>query len=177
MRGEWLTVPTEAPLTHIQFRRFAGCPVCNLHLRSFIQRNSQIAASGIHEVVVFHSTAEALRKYESDLPFDVIPDPGKRLYLTFGVESRKGALLNVPTSKAIVCGIARSAVETIRGKRPLPPLDPEGGRNGLPADFLFRNDGLVIGVNYGEHASDQWSVDELLRISSVGTANLSDDGL
>lgn len=21
--------------THLQFRRFAGCPVCNLHLRSF----------------------------------------------------------------------------------------------------------------------------------------------
>ncbi|WP_259464520.1 hypothetical protein [Streptomyces sp. TLI_171] len=26
-------------LLHLQFRRFAGCPVCNLHLRSFAVRH------------------------------------------------------------------------------------------------------------------------------------------
>ncbi|NVB84948.1 MAG: AhpC/TSA family protein, partial [Kofleriaceae bacterium] len=31
--GEPIEVPDPARLVHLQFRRFAGCPVCNLHLR------------------------------------------------------------------------------------------------------------------------------------------------
>jgi hypothetical protein len=37
-----------------------------------------------------------------------------------------------------------------------------GGRYGLPADLLIAGDGAVVACHYGEHASDQWSVDELL---------------
>src|SRR5271167_2948651 len=45
---------------HLQFRRFAGCPICNLHLQSFIQRNQEIVDAGIREVVVFHSPDSSL---------------------------------------------------------------------------------------------------------------------
>ncbi|MFC4126327.1 hypothetical protein [Nocardia rhizosphaerae] len=27
---------------HLQFRRFAGCPICHLHLRSVVQRHDEI---------------------------------------------------------------------------------------------------------------------------------------
>lgn len=78
--------PTGA-LTHLQFRRFAGCPVCNLHLRSISGRIEEINTAGIREVVVFHSTAAELRKYQDDMPFAVVGDPDKDLYRRFGVEA------------------------------------------------------------------------------------------
>ena len=61
IHGKRVSVPdTEGRLTHIQFRRFAGCPVCNLHLQSFVARNRKVADAAIHEVVVFHSPDEEL---------------------------------------------------------------------------------------------------------------------
>ena len=68
------------PATHLQFRRFAGWPICNLHLHSVVARHAEITASGIDEVVVFHSTPEELRSYTDDLPFGVVADPAKKLY-------------------------------------------------------------------------------------------------
>src|SRR5512135_2086669 len=81
--GKLVAVPDAQRATHLQFRRFAGCPVCNLHLRAFVRRRAEIEEAGINEVVVFHSTPEELRQYESDLPFSVIGDPDKRLYREF----------------------------------------------------------------------------------------------
>ena len=46
--------------------------------------------------------------------------------------------------------------------RALGPIKPTGGPFGLPADFLIAPDGRVAAVKYGEHAYDQWTVDELL---------------
>jgi hypothetical protein len=51
-------IPVRDPTlsTHLQFRRFAGCPICSLHLQSVAARHREIAAAGIREVVLFHST-------------------------------------------------------------------------------------------------------------------------
>jgi len=35
--GPPIPVPDPSRLTHLQFRRFAGCPVCNLHIQSLLQ--------------------------------------------------------------------------------------------------------------------------------------------
>jgi peroxiredoxin len=92
--GEHIRVPDPERLVHLQFRRFAGCPICNLHLRSVVQRHDEITAAGIREVVFFHSPADELREYTADLPFAVIADPDKRFYREFGVESSPRALLD-----------------------------------------------------------------------------------
>jgi hypothetical protein len=42
---------------------------------------------------------------------------------------------------------------------------PTGGQLGVPADFLIASDGRVIAAKYGQHAYDQWTVDELLTHS------------
>lgn len=160
--GQRIGIPDPERVVHLQFRRFAGCPVCNLHLQSVVRRHDEIVAAGIREVVVFHSTAEALREYEGDLPFAVVPDPDKRLYVRFGVESSPWALLHPRVWPSIVRAVAHSLRAILRGKRPIPPINPEGGRYGLPADFLIAPDGRVLASKYGEHADDQWSVDELL---------------
>jgi hypothetical protein len=47
-------------------------------------------------------------------------------------------------------------------RRALGPVTPTGGLLGLPADFLIAPDGRIAALKYGQHAYDQWTVDELL---------------
>ncbi|NIH82487.1 peroxiredoxin-like family protein [Amycolatopsis viridis] len=162
--GERVPVPDPARLVHLQFRRFAGCPICNLHLRSIVQRHDEISAAGIREVVFFHSPADELREY--DLPFAVVADPGKRYYREFGVESGGRALLHPRTWGAILRGSALTLVGRFRA----PAARQEGGRLGLPADFLIDPSGRVLASKHGEHAYDQWSVDELLAHARTAVA-------
>lgn len=156
--GERVLVPDPDRLAHLQFRRFAGCPICNLHLRSFTQRHAEIAAAGVREVVFFHSPVEELRPHAADLPFPLIPDPDKRYYAEFGVESGRRSLLDPRAWGAIV----RGAALTLAGRFRPPANHQENGRLGLPADFLVDPTGRILASRYGAHADDQWSVDELL---------------
>ncbi len=165
MTGASATVPRPARLTHIQFRRFAGCPVCNLHLRSFVSRHDELVDASIHEVVVFHSSAEQLLEHASDLPFDVIPDPAKRLYKEFGVESSAWAILHPRAWWTIMRAVSSSLVRVLSGKQPLPSINPDGGRNGLPADLVVDETGRILEAHYGKHASDQLSVNQILALA------------
>ncbi|PSL54112.1 peroxiredoxin [Saccharothrix carnea] len=158
--GGTVRVPDPQRLVHLQFRRFAGCPVCNLHLRSIVQRHDEITAHGVTEVVVFHSSAAELRPHVADLPFAVVGDPEKRLYVEFGVESAPRSVLDPRAWGAMVRGTVRDLGPVLRGRRPLPKV--EGGRLGLPVDFLIAPDGTVVAEKRGQHAYDQWSVAELL---------------
>jgi peroxiredoxin len=163
--GKAAQIPDAERLVHLQFRRFAGCPVCSLHLQSFVRRRHEIDTACVREVVVFHSSADELRVHADHLPFAVIADPGKRLYAEFGVESAPRALLDPRAWGAILRGVLRSLVAVVRGRESLPALRPRGGSLGLPADFLIDRDGCVIAAKYGAHADDQWSIDELLRLA------------
>lgn len=160
--GEPVQVPTPEALTHLQFRRFAGCPICNLHLRSVTARHDEILSAGVREVVFFHSTAEELRTHTADLPFAVIADADKRYYRQLGVESHPRALLH----PRVVIAAARGAGLVLAGRFRPPAPRQDGGRLGLPADFLVGTDGRVLAAKYGSHADDQWSVDELLSIAA-----------
>jgi peroxiredoxin len=151
-----VAIPSGAKRVHLQFRRFAGCPICNLHLQSFVQRNAEIEAAGVHEVVIFHSPKESLLPFQGRFPFDVVGDPEKKLYAQFGVGTSLFSLLDVRAWPAIVNG--NTAAEKPKGA-------PEGGPLGLPADFLIAADGKVLASHYGRHAYDQWSVDELLKLA------------
>lgn len=113
---------------------------------------------------MFHSTAEELRGYGTDLPFDLIPDPKRRLYAELGVESSARAVLDPRAWGPTFRGLLRSLRATIGKREPAPPVHPHGGRLGLPADFLIGSDGRVLACNYGVHAYDQWSVDDLLSL-------------
>jgi hypothetical protein len=165
-----VAIPDPERLVHLQFRRFAGCPVCNLHLRSVVRRHEEIEAAGIREVVVFHSPADELAEYAADLPFAMIADPDKRLYAEFGVEPSIRAMLDPRVWATIVRAVAVSAWGLLRGKGRVPAAFPHGGRYGLPGDFLIGRDGRVLATKYGEHAYDQWSVDELLALAASAPA-------
>ena len=141
---------------HLQFRRFAGCPICNLHLQTFVKRNGEIVAAGIHEIVIFHSPNESLLPYQGSFPFDVVGDPEKILYRKFGVETSVLSILSPRVWSTLFK--ANAAKDKPKGK-------PEAGPFGLPADFLVSSDGRIRASHYGTHASDQWSVEEVLTLA------------
>jgi peroxiredoxin len=162
--GQPVTIPDPAgDFVHLQLRRFAGCPICNLHLRSIVTRHDEIRSHGIREVVVFHSTAAELAKHQADVPFPLIADPERELYRQLGVERGPSSLLSTRALRASIAGEA-TAFGSRRTKRgPLGPIKPTGGRLGLPADFLIAPDGRIAALKYGQHAYDQWTVDELIN--------------
>jgi hypothetical protein len=162
IHGEQVPVPDPERLVHLQFRRFAGCPICHLHLRSFVRRRAEVEAAGIREVVFFHSSADELRPHVAGLPFAVIADPEKRVYAEYGLASARRALLDPRAWGGIVRGITNTLVT----RAPRPALNPAGGRWGLPGDFLIAPDGRIVASKLGVHADDQWSVDELLALAT-----------
>lgn len=149
---------------HLQFRRFAGCPICHLHLHSFLRRGADLDPY-VREVVFFHSSVEELQPHLAHLPPVTIADPDKRIYRAFGVEAGRRALLH---PKAILAALTSSAVASYRvvqGRQALPAGSPQGGRLGLPADFLVSRTGQILACHYGQHADDQWSVDDVLELA------------
>ncbi len=161
--GQQVTVPDPAgDYVHLQLRRFAGCPICNRHLRSIVTRHDEIRSHGIREVVVFHSTAAELTKFEAELPFPLIADPERELYGLLGVERGLSSLLSTRALRAAIAGLTAALGNRSTKRGALGPIKPTGGRLGLPADFLIAPDGRIAALKYGQHAYDQWTVDELL---------------
>jgi len=160
--GEAVPIPDPDRLVHLQFRRFAGCPICNVHLQSIVRRHDEIANAGIREVVVFHSTDPELRHYVGELPFAVVGDPAKALYAEFGVESSPRAVLDPRAVPPAQVSMVRHGYLWNRGGKPVANMHPTGGHLGLPADFLIGSDGRILACKRGTHANDQWSVDEVL---------------
>ncbi|HEY2791009.1 MAG TPA: AhpC/TSA family protein, partial [Micromonosporaceae bacterium] len=72
IRDETVSVPDPQNYVHMQFRRYAGCPICNLHLRSVARRHDDIQAAGIRTVAIFHSPAADMLPHQGDLPFAVV---------------------------------------------------------------------------------------------------------
>jgi peroxiredoxin len=146
-------VPATQQVTHIQFRRFASCPICNLHIHTFVERHLDLVANGIQEVVVFHSTQDEMLKYGSDFPFAMIADPAKEIYKAFGIESSVMSIINPAAWASGVTGLLKFKQF---------PYEKGQGLFGLPADFLIVKTGEVVAVKYGTHADDHWEVDEVI---------------
>ena len=163
IEGGGVALPAVDGLVHLQFRRFASCPICSLHMHEVAARHNDITDAGVTEVVVFHSAADRLRRYQADLPFAVVADPDRTLYDEFDVGNSVRGVLNRNALRAAGRGMrqTRSARALVGG------LAPTENHLGMPADFLVAPDGEVIARKYGEHADDQWSVDELLRLATA----------
>lgn len=155
--------------THLQFRRFAGCPVCTVHLSSFIRRADELRPN-VREVLVFHSPIVELQRHVADLPFHVVADPAKSIYSAFGAEQGQRALLDPRAWPGIVRSAAMILPGVLRGSRTMPPTNPSGGRFGLPADFMISADGTLTACHYGRHVDDSWSVDDVLQFAAEAGA-------
>jgi peroxiredoxin len=163
IHGDPVQIPEPHWHLHLQFRRYAGCPVCNLHLRSIARRHEEILAAGIREVVVFHSSADTMLGFQGGLPFAAIADPEKKLYAEFGVEK-------MSSLAALIAALTpRSWLAAGRALRRAPSLRGAAGKGeehlGLPVDFLIGPGGRVLAAKDGKYVDDQWSVDELLDLA------------
>jgi peroxiredoxin len=155
-----LTIPAPGGFAHLSFRRFAGCPVCNLHLRSLARQHERLLAHGVRTIAFFHSDADSMRPYQGDLPFPTVADPERHYYRAFGVERSLAATLHPRAMRAVVAGLATLGRAPWAGGP-----DPTG----LPADFLIAEDGTLTALHYGKHADDQWTVEDILERASVPT--------
>lgn len=155
LRGALVRVPHPNQIVHLQFRRYAGCPICSVHLRDFAARYDELIEAGVRDVAVFHSSREDLLQYKANLPFDVVPDPARELYRQFGVDRGAKAVLHPSAWLAAIRGWSRD----------LPLRAGVGGHLGLPADFLIAPDGRVLACKYGTHANDDWSVDTVIALA------------
>jgi hypothetical protein len=156
IQDERIRIPDGHHTVHLQFRRFAGCPICKLHLHAIAQRHQELVQANIVEVAVFHSNSTILRQHVLALPFAVVADPDKKLYREFGVETSLRSVLDPRAWKSILRGLARFG----------PGREPGESALGLPADFLIGPNGELMACKYGAHADDHWSVDEILERSA-----------
>ncbi len=150
-------------LTHVQFLRFAGCPVCNLHLQEFIKRDAELRAAGIREVVLFHSEANFIDDYYGQLPFAMIADPRREIYARYQIEKSPWAIFSPGAWPGLVKGYRLRKAGTI-----------DSTTFGLPADFLIDSTGRIVHCAYGAHSGDQWSVDDVLTLVWVSMTNILD---
>jgi peroxiredoxin len=159
IHGSPVRIPDSARLTHLQFRRYAGCPACNVHLRSIARRHDEVLAADIREVVVFHSKRETMLEFQGALPFAAIADHGKKLYAEFGVGKMSPLSALDPRSwRAVYRALTRSS--NLRGA-----MGKGEEHMGLPADFLIGSDGMILAAKYGAYVDDHWSVDDLLALA------------
>jgi peroxiredoxin len=160
IHGKVIKVPDPKLKVHLQFRRYSGCPVCNLHMRSIAKRNNELLASDVREVAVFYSTRETMLEFQGQLPFDTIADPEKELYAKFGADRKMSPLSGLDPRSWIAAINALARAPTLKGAR-------GNGENtmGLPSDFLINIDGKILAVNYGKRVDDHWSVNRVLSMA------------
>ena len=147
-------------LVHLQFRRFAGCPVCNLHVQTFARADQQLKNAAVLTVAFFHSTAAQMAPYQGKLPFPCVPDAERRWYRYFGVERSLAAVVHPRVIGAALKGLLTA------------PSNPFVGglqQTGLPADFMVDRDNVIVATRYGSHANDHWSVDEVLSLAQAAS--------
>ena len=147
-------------IIHFQLRRFSGCPICNVHLKSIASHYSEIQACGVKEVIVLHSSADIIKENQGSVEWakelTFIADPTKALYKSFGAtQSGIMSLLSAATLKAVFNGKAITKLFKREGA--------EAGKNQNPMEALIDTaTGEIIDIHYGKSFYDQWSVEELM---------------
>ena len=129
-------IPETGRIVHLQFRRFAGCPVCKLHLRAIGARIAELEAVGIREIAVFHSSAGALRRHGIRLPFAVIADEARRFY---GVQFHP-EVAHTPRGATILSNFVRgiAGIEPV-GNYAVQPTFSDGHNTGIFTwDYLYK---------------------------------------
>lgn len=160
--GEVLQVPHPTLWTHLQFRRFAKCPICNLHVREFFRNHEKITQAGMQEVIIFQSKREQLVEQNGAQlhagNIHLVADPTRQLYQAFGVHKSLLSVAHPGAWWSTMKGVAQFGMHL--------PSSSES-MFGMPADFLVNPEGVIVAAHYGRHADDQWSVEELLQKRSA----------
>lgn len=141
----------------LKFYRFATCPVCNLHMRRFIQDYGMLRALGLTTVVLYHSPEEKLQTANVDLPpFHLVPDPEKEIFKAYGVETGLAGMFSP--------AVMRDYIRALRAGFSPGMLTSEGGITGNPADFIIDAEGRIAFARYGRHYADSLDAGQIAEI-------------
>ena len=140
----------------LKFYRFATCPVCNLHMHRFIQEHHMVAAAGLTTVVFYHSPPEKLAASQREAtPFDLVPDPAKRIFAAYGVETGLRGLVSPAVmrdyAKALAAGYSPGLFSS------------DGGITGNPADFIVDASGRIVFAHYGAQYADSLEAGDVVK--------------
>ena len=80
--------------------RAAGAAI---YICGLTQRHDEILGAGLREVVVFYSSAQAMKPHHGDLPFAIISDPRRTLYEEFGVQIALRSVLSPTALGRLTC--------------------------------------------------------------------------
>lgn len=154
----------------VKFYRFATCPVCNLHLHHFIKDYRVVEALGLTTVVVFHSPAAKLQASRRDAtPFDLVPDPDKRIFRAFGVETGLAGMFSP--------AVMRDYMRALAAGFPPGMLTSDGGITGNPADFIVDAAGRIAFAHYGRHYADSLTAGQVAdQLRGLESGQLRIDG-
>jgi peroxiredoxin Q/BCP len=141
----------------LKFYRFATCPVCNWHMQAFIHEYRTLEALGLTTIVLFHSPGEKIaRVRRAPAPFDIVADPGRRIFGAYGVEKSWTAMFSPSVMWAYAHALEAGFAPGL--------LTSDGGITGNPADFIIGADGRIAFAHYGSHYADALGVKQIAEI-------------
>jgi len=131
------------------FSRYFGCPICQLDLKSLMERFPEIEEKGSRIVYITQSGEEIAKEFieNEDIPFPVLPSSRDKLYKDYGL----GMMNLAAVSK--VAGKKRAAK-----KAGIEHGEYEGWELQSPGQFIINEEGIII------HAKKGWlDLDSLLK--------------
>lgn len=139
----------------LAFFRYASCPLYNLRVHELIENYSRLKDQ-FEIVAVFQSPAVKIEQYvgQKEIPFRVIPDPDKKLYQLYGVESSW-----LGFGKAWTVKIGRVFNAVIRHH--FIPGSMEGEIHRIPADFIITPNNTILEAYYGEDIGDHLPLQQI----------------
>jgi peroxiredoxin len=142
----------------LAFFRYASCPLCNLRIHELI-KNYHALKDYLDIIAIFQSPSDKIKQYvgKQVIPFPIIPDPEKKLYQLYHVESSW-----LGFGKAWTIKIAQVFDAVLKHK--YLPGTIEGEINRIPADFIIDTDNIIIKAYYGNDIGDHLPLADIFSL-------------
>jgi len=146
----------------VSFTRYAGCPVCQLHVGRMAAAMAELRARSCGVFVVFQSAPDHLRAAMADWKpgFSAVADPTASLYDAFGAGASLAGYLHPGSLLAL--GRATMAGKW-HGRF-------EGREMQMPADFVVDPGGRIALAHYGKNVGDDVPAAALLAAVDAARA-------
>jgi peroxiredoxin len=138
----------------VSFTRYAGCPVCQLHVGRVAAAMPEFRARSCAVWMVFQSTPERLQPAMDGWQpgFAAVADPAARWYDAFGVGPKLAGYVYPRSLRAL----GRAMLASKRHGR------FEGRETQMPADFVIDRAGRIAFAHYGRDVGDHAAAATLL---------------
>ncbi len=130
----------------VLFTRYAGCPVCQLHVSRIATAMPDFRARSCGVWMIFQSTPEHLQAAMAEWKpgFSAVADPTAQLYDAFAAGTSVAGFVHPRSLAALVRAIAA-------GKR---HARFEGRETQMPAGFVLESGGRIAFAHYGRNVGD-----------------------